>query len=91
MKKERHGNALQHIQTLSEQTIKKLGEEISAKNIALEFNDALIALKKSDVAEWEQKAEYSKSEYLKVGELLTDKKRSGVGTRRAFQSDRGIG
>lgn len=26
------------------------------------------------VAEWEQKAEYSRSEYLKADELLTDKK-----------------
>lgn len=73
--KERQENALQHIQTLSEQTIKKLEEEISAKNIALEFNDSLIELKKSDVAEWEQKAEYSKSEYLKADGLLTDKKK----------------
>lgn len=73
--KERQGNALQHIQTLSEQTIKKLEEEISAKNMTLEFNDALIEIKKSDVAEWEQKAEYSESEYLKADELLTDKKK----------------
>ena len=73
--KERQENALQHIQTLSEQTIKKLEEEISAKNMTLEFNDALIEIKKSDVAEWEQKAEYSESEYLKADELLTDKKK----------------
>lgn len=73
--KERQENALQHIQTLSEKTMKKLDEEISAKNIALEFNDALIELKKSDVAEWEQKAEYSKSEYLMADDLLTDKKK----------------
>ena len=73
--KKRQENALQHIQTLSEQTIKKLEEEISAKNMTLEFNDALIEIKKSDVAEWEQKAEYSESEYLKADELLTDKKK----------------
>lgn len=73
--KERQENALQHIQTLSEKTIKKLDEEISAKNMTLECKDALIEIKKSDVAEWEQKAEYSKSEYLKADELLTDKKK----------------
>lgn len=73
--KERQENALQHIQDLSEKTIKKLDEEISAKNMVLEFNDALIEIKKSDLAEWEQKAEYSKSEYLKADELLTDKKK----------------
>lgn len=73
--KERQENALQHIQTLSEQTIKKLDEEIFAKNMVLEFNDALIKIKKSDVAEWEEKAEYSKSEYLKADGLLTDKKK----------------
>lgn len=56
-------------------TIKKLDEEISAKNMVLEFNDVLIEIKESDLAEWEQKAEYSKSEYLKVDELLTDKKK----------------
>lgn len=73
--KERQENALQHIQTLSENTIKKLDEEISAKNMTLECTDALIEIKKSDMAEWEQKAEYSKSEYLKADELLTDKKK----------------
>lgn len=73
--KERHENALQQIQTLSEKTIKKLDEEISAKNMTLKLNDALIEIKKSDVAEWEEKAEYSKSEYLKADELLTDKKK----------------
>lgn len=73
--KERHENALQQIQTLSEKTIKKLDEEISAKNMTLKLNDALIEIKKSDVAEWEEKAEYSKSEYLKTDELLTDKKK----------------
>ncbi|RXE57977.1 hypothetical protein [Acetivibrio mesophilus] len=73
--KERQENALQHIQTLSEKTMKKLDEEISAKNMVLEFNDALIEIKKSDVAEWEEKVEYSKSEYLKADELLTDKKK----------------
>lgn len=73
--KERQENALQHIQTLSEKTIKKLDEEISAKNMTLECKDALIEIKKFDVAEWEEKAEYSKSEYLKADELLTDKKK----------------
>lgn len=73
--KERQENALQHIQTLSEKTIKKLDEEISAKNMRLECTDALIESKKSDVAEWEEKAEYSKSEYLKADELLMDKKK----------------
>ena len=43
------------------------------------------------MAEWEEKAEYSKSEYLKADELLADKKRSGAGTRGTFQSDGGIG
>ncbi len=38
--KERQENALQHIQTLSEKTIKKLDEEISAKNMTLECKDA---------------------------------------------------
>ena len=73
--KERQENALQHIQTLSEKTIKKLDEEISAKNMTLECTDALIEIRKNDVAEWEEKAEYSKSEYLKADELLTDKKK----------------
>jgi len=73
--KERQENALQHIQTLSEQTIKKLDEEISAKNMTLECTDALIEIRKTDVTEWEEKAEYSKSEYLKADELLTDKKK----------------
>jgi chromosome segregation ATPase len=43
--------------------------------MTLKLNDALIEIKKSDVAEWEEKAEYSKSEYLKADELLTDKKK----------------
>lgn len=73
--KERQENALQHIQTLSEQTIKKLDEEISAQNMTLECTDALIEIRKTDVTEWEEKAEYSKSEYLKADELLTDKKK----------------
>ena len=73
--KERQKNALQQIQTLSEKTIKKLDEEISAKNMTLKFNDALIESRKTDVAEWDEKAEYSKSEYLKADELLTDKKK----------------
>ena len=73
--KERRENALQHIQTLSEKTIKKLDKEISAKNMTLECKDALIESRKNDVAEWEVKAEYSKSEYLKADELLTDKKK----------------
>ena len=78
--KERKENALRHIQTLSEKTIKKLDEEISAKNITLECTDALIEIRKNDMAEWEEKAEYSKSEYskseyLKADELLTDKKK----------------
>lgn len=73
--KERQENALQHIQTLSEKTIKKLDEEISAKNMTLECTDALIESRKNDMAEWEEKAEYSKSEYLKADELLTDKKK----------------
>ena len=73
--KERQENALQQIQTLSEKTIKKLDEEISAKNMTLKFNDALIESRKTDVAEWDEKAEYSKSEYLKADELLTDKKK----------------
>lgn len=73
--KERQENALQHIQTLSEKTIKKLDEEISAKNMTLELKDALIESRKTDVAEWEEKVEYSKSEYLKPDELLTDKKK----------------
>lgn len=73
--KERKENALRLIQTLSEKTIKKLDEEISAKNITLECTDALIEIRKNDMAEWEEKAEYSKSEYLKADELLTDKKK----------------
>lgn len=73
--KERQENALQHIQTLSEKTIKKLDEEISAKNMTLECTDALIESRKNDMAEWKEKAEYSKSEYLKADELLTDKKK----------------
>lgn len=73
--KERQENALQHIQTLSEKTIKKLDEEISAKNMTLECTDALIEIRKNDMAEWEEKAECSKSEYLKADELLTDKKK----------------
>lgn len=73
--KERKENALRHIQTLSEKTIKKLDEEISAKNITLECTDALIEIRKNDMAEWEEKVEYSKSEYLKADELLTDKKK----------------
>jgi hypothetical protein len=73
--KERQENALQHIQTLSEKTIKKLDEEISTKNMTLELKDALIEIKKSDVAEWEEKVEYSKSEYLKTDELPTNKKK----------------
>lgn len=72
---ERRENALQQIQTLSEKTIKKLDEEISAKNMTLKLNDALIESRKNDVAEWKEKAEYSKLEYLKVDELLTDKKK----------------
>ena len=55
--------------------MKKLDEEISAKNMTLECKDALIEIRKNDVAEWEQKAKYSKSEYLKADELLTDKKK----------------
>ena len=31
--------------------------------------------RKNDMAEWEEKAEYSKSEYLKADELLADKKK----------------
>ena len=54
--KERKENALRHIQTLSEKTIKKLDEEISAKNITLECTDALIEIRKNDMAEWEEKA-----------------------------------
>ena len=73
--KERQENALQHIQTLSEKTIKKLDEEISAKNMTLECTDALIESRKNDMTEWEEKAEYSKSEYLKADELLADKKK----------------
>ena len=73
--KERQENALYHIQTLSEKTIKKLDEEISAKNMTLECTDALIEIRKNDMVEWEEKAEYSKSEYLKADELLTDKKK----------------
>lgn len=73
--KERQENALYHIQTLSEKTIKKLDEEISAKNMTLECTDALIEIRKNDMVEWEEKAEYFKLEYLKVDELLTDKKK----------------
>lgn len=73
--KERQENVLQHIQTLPEKTMKKLDEEISTKNMTLECKDALIEIRKNDVAEWKQKAEYSKSEYLKADELLTDKKK----------------
>ena len=72
--KERQENALQHIQTLSEKTIKKLDEELSSMNMKLECTDALIEIRKNDAAEWEEKAEYSKLEYLKADELLTDKK-----------------
>lgn len=43
--------------------------------MTLKFNDALIESRKTDVAEWDEKAEYSKSEYLKADELLTDKKK----------------
>ena len=68
-------NTLYHIQTLSEKTIKKLDEEISAKNMTLECTDVLIEIRKNDMAEWEEKAEYFKLEYLKVDELLTDKKK----------------
>ena len=73
--KERQENALYHVQTLSEKTIKKLDEEISAKNMTLECTDALIEIRKNDMVEWEEKAEYFKLEYLKVDELLTDKKK----------------
>lgn len=73
--KERQENALYHIQTLSEKTIKKLDEEISAKNMTLECTDALIEIRKNDMVEWEEKAEYFKLEYLKVDEILTDKKK----------------
>lgn len=45
--KERQENALYHIQTLSEKTIKKLDEEISAKNMTLECTDAIIEIKKT--------------------------------------------
>lgn len=38
--KERQENALQHMQTLSEKTMKKLDEEISTKNMMLECKDA---------------------------------------------------
>lgn len=68
-------NTLYHIQTLSEKTIKKLDEEISAKNMTLECTDVLIEIRKNDMAEWEEKAEYFKLEYLKIDELLTDKKK----------------
>ncbi len=73
--KERQENALYHIQTLSEKTIKKLDEEISAKNMTMECTEALIESRKNDMVEWEEKAEYFKLEYLKVDELLTDKKK----------------
>lgn len=73
--KERQENALYHIQTLSEKTIKKLDEEISAKNMTLECTDALIGIRKNDMVEWEEKAEYFKLEYLKADEILTDKKK----------------
>lgn len=90
--KERQENALQHIQTLSEKTIKKLDEEISAKNMTLECTDDLIESRKNDMAEWEEKAEYSKSEYLKEDELLTDKNKEVEQTQGgAIQSDGGIG
>ena len=52
-----------------------LDEELSAKNMTLQCTDALIEIKKSDMAKWEEKAEYSKSEYLKADELLSDKKK----------------
>lgn len=55
--KERQENALYHIQTLSEKTIKKLDEEISAKNMTLECTDALIAIRKNDMVEWEEKTD----------------------------------
>ena len=45
--KERKENALYHIQTLSEKTIKKLDEEISAMNMTLECTDAIIEIKKT--------------------------------------------
>ena len=90
--KERKENALRHIQTLSEKTIKKLDEEISAKNMTLECTDALIEIRKNDMVEWEEKAEYFKLEYLKVDELLTDKKKEVEQAQGgAFQSDGGIG
>ena len=43
--------------------------------MTLECTDALIEIRKNNMAEWEEKAEYSKSEYLKGDELLTDKKK----------------
>ncbi|MFR7573658.1 MAG: hypothetical protein ACLUVM_13665 [Blautia faecis] len=66
--KERQENALQHIQTLSEKTIKKLPdeEEISHKNMRLNAMDVLNWKVKKRCGKSEEKAEYSKSEYLKV-------------------------
>ena len=43
--------------------------------MTLECTDVLIESRKNDAAEWEEKLEYSKSEYLKADELLTDKKK----------------
>lgn len=43
--------------------------------MTLECTDALIEIRKNDMVEWEEKAEYFKLEYLKVDELLTDKKK----------------
>ena len=43
--------------------------------MTLECMDVLIEIRKKDMVEWEEKAEYFKLEYLKVDELLTDKKK----------------
>ncbi len=72
---ERQEDALQHIQDLSEKTIKRLNKEISAKNMTLGFNDTLIGMKKSDVAEWERKVEGELSRVTEELDEATRKRR----------------
>lgn len=72
---ERQEDALQHIQDLSEKTIKRLNKEISAKNMTPRFNDTLIEMKKSDVTEWERKAEGELSRVTEELDEATRKRR----------------
>ena len=43
------------------------------------------------MAEGEKKVEYPKSEYLRIDELLTDKKRNKAATRKAIHGEVEIG